>query len=76
LLETVEKRDFPRLEWPEARERLLKLPLTKYCDFNLVNLIKAKPNKTTLEIRVLPGSVETDQILRAACLVEELFDQL
>ena len=76
LRETVEDPDFLRLAWPEARERLLKLPLTKYCDFNLVNLIKGRPDKTTLEIRVLPGSIETEQIVRAAGFVEELLDQV
>ncbi len=76
LSETVQDPDFPRLDWAEARERLMKLPLTKYCDFNLLNLIKGKPEKTTLEIRILPGSIESEPILRAARLIEELLDQV
>lgn len=76
LRETVEEPDFLRLDWPEARERLLKLPLSKYCDFNLVNLIKGRTDKTTLEIRVLPGSIDTEQIVRSAGLVEDLLREV
>ena len=76
LQETVEDPSFLKLEWPEARERLLKLPLTKYCDFNLVNLLTGKPDKTTLEIRILPVWLEPEPILEATRLVEELLDEV
>lgn len=68
LRATVEAPDFTTLDWPTARGRLAKLGLTKYCDLNLRNLVHDVPDKPTLEVRVLPGAIHAEPIVRAAQL--------
>ena len=63
---------FRAMDWPEARAALRPLKLTKYCDFNLVNLIAETPGKDTIEIRILPATLDARQILDAAMLFEAL----
>jgi hypothetical protein len=46
--------------------------LTKYCDFNLLNLAAAERAKHTFEVRILPSSLEARSIIAAA----ELFAAL
>ncbi len=66
LFECVAAPDFVALEWREARERLARISLTKYCDFNLRNLVHPAPGKHTFEVRILPVWLETERILDAA----------
>lgn len=73
LFQTVSAPDFRDLSWPEARARLGKLPLTKFCDLNLMNCIGGQPTKNTLEVRVLPVFLESGPLLRTAGLFEALF---
>lgn len=60
FLEVVRAPDFPALDWDEARKRMLGCGLTKYCDFNLVNLLREKPDKDTFEVRILPSSLDIE----------------
>jgi hypothetical protein len=62
--------DFVELDWPDAKERLQRAGLTKYCDFNLRNFVHDVPGKLTFEVRVLPGLAETGPILAGAALFE------
>jgi hypothetical protein len=68
LLETVSQPDFSQLSWREAQSRLQPLPLSKYCDFNLLNCILDRPDQNTLEVRILPVFLESQPILEAADL--------
>ncbi len=66
LFDVVASDEFARLGWEEARERLRPLDLTKYCDFNLFNLVHAPPGKLTFEVRILPVWMEGERIVEAA----------
>lgn len=60
--------DFRTLDWDQARAELLRLNLIKYCDFNLLNCLQAKPCMNTIEVRILPVWLESQPILEAASL--------
>lgn len=62
----VRTRTFREMPWPAARAALAQLPLTKYCDFNLVNLVTENPVKHTFEVRILPGGLAVAPIIAAA----------
>lgn len=58
--------------WEEARARLLGNGLTKYCDFNILNMIQPPPGKHTFEVRILPVSLEVAPVIQAAGLFEAI----
>jgi hypothetical protein len=60
------------LPWDEARRRLAQFEVTKYCDFNLKNLIDPTPTKHTFEVRILPVLLDGQSIIKAAVLFEKL----
>jgi hypothetical protein len=62
--------EFVELDWPDAQDRLQKVGLSKYCDFNLRNFVHDLPGKCTFEVRVLPGLADTEPILAGAALFE------
>lgn len=66
LLAVFDAPDFAALGWPEARARLAAANPTKYCDFNLLNLVRAPPDKHTFEIRILGPSMDTATIIGQA----------
>lgn len=72
LDEIVFAESFANLDWEEAKLALRGAKLAKYCDFNLKNMIDGTPDKCTLEIRILPSLLETDEILQAAALFEAM----
>jgi hypothetical protein len=72
LLALVASASFAALDWPAARQALADVGLTKYCDFNLLNLANADRAKHTFEVRVLPASLDAQPIIEAA----ELFAAL
>jgi len=49
--------------------------LTKWFDVNLTQLLKPDPLRDTIEIRILPGMIETADVLNRAALVELLLDR-
>ena len=49
--------------------------LTKWFDVNLTQLLKPDPPRDTIEIRILPGMIETDDIMTRAALVELLLER-
>lgn len=49
--------------------------LTKYFDVNLTQLFADQPIRDTVEIRILPGMISTDEIVNRAALVELLLDR-
>ena len=44
LFELVSDVSFQQLSWSQAKIQLTKLPLSKYCDFNLKNLVYSLPH--------------------------------
>jgi hypothetical protein len=72
LISLVNNPIFRCLPWNEAKTYLKKLNLSKYCDFNLKNFIDSIPNKNTFEARIFPGWLETEPIIEAAKLMEEI----
>jgi hypothetical protein len=70
LLEMTDSEKFQALCWPEAREAMAALSLSKYCDYNLLNIATDNKLKHTFEVRVLPATLNANQILRATSLFE------
>ncbi|WP_366522182.1 amidoligase family protein [Candidatus Accumulibacter sp. ACC003] len=76
LRQTVSEPGFEDLDWPAAQERLQALGLSKYCDFNLKNLVHDIPGKPTFEVRILPGLADAAPILKNIELFETLLRRL
>ncbi len=74
ILKRVRKSDFADLDWDTAKEAILELKPTKYCDYNVLNLLQNIPGKTTLEIRILPGSMDAEEIIRTARFFEAILN--
>lgn len=72
LLERVCSPDFERLAWSDACRALGQLPLTKYCDYNLINIVTQNKAKPTLEVRNLPATLDSGWILSVASVIESL----
>ena len=76
LLKTVRQADFTQQTWQEAQESLKKIPLSKYCDFNIKNTVFAFPRKNTFEVRILPGMMELDPIWNTLLLFQKIFTHI
>lgn len=72
LLSLVSRPGFENLQWPEVQRVLKPLKLTKFCDFNVYNLLSDHPTKKTVEIRVLPAYLTAEPILRSARLLQSI----
>lgn len=72
LAKAVAKPDFLTNSWDEVRATLLGTGITKYCDFNLVNMVNQTHGKDTVEVRILPGLMDTGTILSCAAFFEAL----
>ncbi len=75
LLDMVAEHSFQQLQWPQARARLQTLGLSKFCDFNLKNLVHDVPGKPTFEVRVLPGLLTGEAAVASAALFEALLQR-
>ena len=74
LLPMVTEPGFRELEWQQVCDRLESVKLTKYCDFNLVNLLLNRPEKTTFEVRVMPVWLQTEPIMSAVGLFGKVLE--
>ncbi len=72
LLDVIEAPDFAALSWPDAAARLLTVELSKYRDFNLRNVVLAPPDKDTFEVRILPTTLDVDEVVAGAALFERI----
>ncbi|ONG52607.1 hypothetical protein BKE38_14180 [Pseudoroseomonas deserti] len=72
MLEAALDPGFARLPWPEAAARLLRAGAQKFCDVNIVNLLAGDAQKRTIEIRLLPPTLDAARILRWAGFFEEM----
>ncbi len=75
VVEAVTSPGFRHLGWDEARTRLLGAELTKFCDFNLKNLVSPPSGKLTFEVRILPVSLEAEPVLQASRLFQAVLDR-
>lgn len=75
LLALVQEPAWADLAWEQARDRLKTIPLTKYCDFNLKNLVYAPRHKHTFEIRILPVYLELPPLLAVIDLMADLLNR-
>ncbi|MFI6428312.1 amidoligase family protein [Promicromonospora sp. NPDC050880] len=58
--------------WAELAAGAREIGLTKYADVNLTQLVAPHPVRDTVEVRILPGALESEDVLRRAALVEGL----
>ncbi|GCE77503.1 amidoligase family protein [Cellulomonas biazotea] len=58
--------------WARLAAEARTTGLTKYADVNLVQVVAARPLRDTVEVRLLPGAIEADDVVRRAALVEGL----
>ncbi|MEC9342255.1 MAG: hypothetical protein VYD64_00265, partial [Pseudomonadota bacterium] len=56
----------------EVLPALRKLKLSKYCDFNFLNLVHDMPGKSTFEVRILPGMADAGPIVDRAGFFEAM----
>ena len=68
----VELVDRPWDQWSLLADAARATGLTKYADVNLTQLVRARPLRDTVEVRILPGAIDGDAVLRSAALVEAL----
>jgi hypothetical protein len=68
----VEEPSFLASSWEDARSRLKALKLTKYVDFNVMNMIYPLSEKHTFEVRILPVEFDVASILKSTALLEGL----
>ncbi len=72
LPELVRTDLFQSMDWPAAVAALANLGLTKYCDFNLLNIVTNNRAKHTFEVRILPAHLTAAPIVEATALFEAL----
>jgi Putative amidoligase enzyme len=72
LIDLVQSSHFRSLPWVEAQKLLTPLQLTKYCDFNLRNIVYPTPSKPTFEVRILPVWLHGQSVIEAAALIEAI----
>jgi hypothetical protein len=61
--------------WAGLQTAALEVGLTKFFDVNLTALLNDAPVRDTVEVRILPGSIDADEITDRAALVERLLDR-
>lgn len=72
LHELTRSEAFHALAWPEARAALKQAGLSKFCDYNLLNIASGDAAKHTFEVRVLPTHLTAAPIIKGAALFEAL----
>lgn len=72
IVQMVSSPRFMSQNWQQARENLSAIGLTKYCDYNLVNMINQSKDKDTLEIRILPGIIDAQKIVHCTRFFEAM----
>ena len=72
IFDLVDKPWFPTLSWQQVKDEFRRLPLTKYCNYNLINIIHEIQEKPTLEVRILPSTLDPFEITCAASVIEKL----
>lgn len=76
LRRTLSEPGFEDLDRLAARARLQAVGLSKYCDFNLKNVVHDLPGKPIFEVRILPGLAASAPILKNIDFFETLLRRL
>ncbi|MCB1173262.1 MAG: amidoligase family protein [Leptospiraceae bacterium] len=58
--------EFSRLEWSAALESCQRFEISKYCNFNLKNMLNQNTDKYTFEVRILPVYLHGQDVALAA----------
>jgi len=74
LVQQCREPGFSKIGWKPARKKLESLGISKFTDFNFLNLINETPNKDTFEVRILPGSTNADEIIASAKMFARVLD--
>lgn len=74
IFDVISSEGFTELSWDEAREKLSVIKLTKFCDFNLFNMVQSLPGKHTFEVRIFPVWMESEKIVQAATFFSTILD--
>lgn len=74
LHELVQSPDFLGLSWEEVKACLSEVKLSKFCDFNLKNLLDETSDKHTFEVRIFPVLLDAESIIKAAGLFEAILN--
>ena len=61
--------------WGELKQAADDGELTKFFDINLTQLFAEHPIRDTIEVRILPGAIDTDAVVNRAALVELLLER-
>jgi hypothetical protein len=72
IVALVDEPGFEARPWPEIEATLAAMKLTKFRDLNLANLVRRTAGKDTVEIRILPGSIDPDAIIDQVVELEDL----
>ena len=72
IFQAVREPGFSGKGWKIALKTLELLELSKFCDYNILNLIHEIPGKPTFEVRVFPGSMDAAEINRWTSLFEAI----
>lgn len=74
LVNLVSEPGFVNSSWEKALGRLRAIELSKYCDFNFLNIVHDTPGKSTFEVRILPGMMEAREIVECAAFFEAILN--
>jgi hypothetical protein len=58
--------------WARLQVAARSAGVTKYADVNLTQLVVERPVRDTVEVRILPGAIDGEDIVRRAAVVEAL----
>jgi len=75
LVELVREPGWESLSWSAAVEQLRTLNLTKYCDFNLKNIVYAPAGKHTFEARIFPVWLTPQPFYQAIGLMDSILQR-
>ncbi|MDQ7089860.1 MAG: amidoligase family protein [Methylococcales bacterium] len=70
LYDWVQTPEFSESTWEQGMQSLAQFEVTKYCNFNLKNMIEFTADKYTFEVRIFPVWREGQRIIEAAGLFE------
>jgi hypothetical protein len=61
--------------WESLRAATASGRLSKFFDVNLTQVLRDAPTRDTLEVRILPGAIHADEVVKRAALVEGLLER-
>ena len=74
FIKLVTSDDFVWMPWEQACEAMKETKPTKYCDFNVFNIVHDLETKSTFEVRILPTSLDAEPLIEATALFEAILN--